>query len=200
MEVALCFGWIDGRANGVDAEWWLVRYTPRRAKSIWSQKNIAIIGRLVEAGRMRPPGLAAVEAAKTDGRWERAYAGPTTITVPDDFATILAENDDAAAFFAGLNKSDRYLVLWRVETASVKARTLRIKAMIGLLAVGKFPGLTTKSVNAKKNADKQKPVIQRAGKRKRREVSNEVEDTLIVQTTPSKQPRREGLRRRHQDD
>ena len=81
VETALCFGWIDGRANGLDQDWWLVRYTPRRAKSNWSQKNVNTVSQLLEQGRMRPAGLAAVETAKADGRWERAYAGPATITV-----------------------------------------------------------------------------------------------------------------------
>lgn len=139
VETALCFGWIDGRANPYDKEWWLVRYTPRRAKSIWSQKNVRTVARLVEDDRMRPAGLAAVEAAKADGRWDRAYAGPATITIPDDFATALHMDPAAASFFDTLNKTDRYSVLWRVQTASPKTRQNRIKSLVQTLAQGTWP-------------------------------------------------------------
>ncbi|CAI7594423.1 unnamed protein product [Penicillium pancosmium] len=153
VETALCFGWIDGRANGFDKDWWLVRYTPRRAKSIWSQKNVNTIGRLIEMGRMRPAGLTAVEAAKADGRWERAYAGPATTTVPDDFAAILKENSAAEAFFESLNKSDRYSVLWRVQISSPKARSKKIATLVAMLAKGERLTATkpssTKSEKAK---------------------------------------------------
>ncbi|KAJ5638731.1 hypothetical protein N7528_001121 [Penicillium herquei] len=139
VEIALCFGWIDGRANGFDKDWWLVRYTPRRAKSIWSQKNVQTVNKLMETGRMRPAGLAAVEAAKADGRWERAYAGPATISVPDDFRTALKASPEADTFFETLNKTDRYSVLWRIQTASVKSREKRIEALVQQLAQKKHP-------------------------------------------------------------
>ncbi|KAG8527408.1 uncharacterized protein KY384_007560 [Bacidia gigantensis] len=139
VETALCYGWIDGRANGLDDQWWLVRYTPRRAKSIWSKKNVATIARLAEEGRIRPAGIAAVEAAKADGRWDRAYAGPATIEVPVDLATALAGELAAKRFFEGMNKTNRYSVLWRVETASPKARAGRIEAMLKMLVEGKSP-------------------------------------------------------------
>ena len=150
VETALCFGWIDGRANAYDKDWWLVRYTPRRAKSIWSQKNVNTVGQLLEKGRLRPAGLAAVEAAKTDGRWERAYAGPATITVPEDFATALALEPAAASFFKTLNKSDRYSVLWRVQTASPKARDNRIKTLVQTLAEGKWPAASATPVSKRR--------------------------------------------------
>jgi uncharacterized protein YdeI (YjbR/CyaY-like superfamily) len=157
VEVALCFGWIDGRANGLDSNWWLVRYTPRRSKSIWSQKNVNTIGRLLKEGRMRPAGLAAVEAAKADGRWERAYAGPATITVPDDLAAALSAEPAAASFFECLNKTDRYAVLWRVQTASPQSRPKRIQALVQMLAVGRQPGAPAKPVGKpNKNVDKRK--------------------------------------------
>lgn len=140
VEVALCFGWIDGRANGLDDKFWLVRYTPRRAKSIWSQKNVNTVARLIEEGRMRPAGIAAVETAKADGRWDRAYAGPATIVVPEDFQVALDAVPAAKAFFDWLNKSQRYSVLWRIETASPKARLGRIEALVQMLATGKVPG------------------------------------------------------------
>ncbi|KAF2422166.1 hypothetical protein EJ08DRAFT_672823 [Tothia fuscella] len=140
VETALCFGWIDGRANIIDDEWWCVRYTPRRAKSIWSKKNVNTIARLTEEDRMRPACLVAVEGAKGDGRWDRAYAGPATIQVPDDFAAALAHGPIASAFFESMNKSDRYAVLWRVETASTLNRAKKIETLVKMLAAGKRPG------------------------------------------------------------
>lgn len=150
VETALCFGWIDGRANALDKDWWLVRYTPRRTKSIWSQKNVKTVGQLLEANRMRPAGLAAVESAKADGRWERAYAGPATITVPDDFAIALSKEPAAATFFETMNKSDRYSVLWRVQTASPKARDNRIKTLVQTLLEGKWPATSAASSTKRK--------------------------------------------------
>jgi uncharacterized protein YdeI (YjbR/CyaY-like superfamily) len=90
VESLLCFGWIDGRVNRLDDHSYLVRVTPRRPRSVWSQKNVAAVAELTAAGRMRPAGLAQVEAARADGRWDRAYAGSATITVPDDLAAALA--------------------------------------------------------------------------------------------------------------
>jgi uncharacterized protein YdeI (YjbR/CyaY-like superfamily) len=163
VEIALCFGWIDGRANGLDNNWWLVRYTPRRSKSIWSQKNVNTVGRLLEEGRMRPAGVAAAEAAKADGRWERAYAGPATITVPDDLATALAAEPAAASFFEGMNKTDRYAVLWRVQITSPRSRAKRIKALVQMLAEGKRPGAPAKpAVKPKENVDMKKANTRRA--------------------------------------
>jgi uncharacterized protein YdeI (YjbR/CyaY-like superfamily) len=139
VATALCFGWIDGRANGYDADWWLVRYTPRRAKSIWSQKNVNTVSQLLQNGRMRPAGLAAVAAAKADGRWDRAYAGQATMTVPEDFETALAAEPAAEEFFGTLNKSERYSALIRVQTASPTARVKRIETLVRMLAEGKKP-------------------------------------------------------------
>jgi uncharacterized protein YdeI (YjbR/CyaY-like superfamily) len=138
VEVALCHGWIDGRANRVDDDWFTVRYTPRRARSVWSQKNVATVARLVAEGRMRPAGLAQVEAAQADGRWDRAYAGPATITVPDDLAAALAAEPAAEAFFAGLDATNRYAVLWRVHTAATpQTRAKRIAASVQMLTEGR---------------------------------------------------------------
>lgn len=196
VELALCFGWIDGRANAFDHDWWLVRYTPRRPKSIWSQKNVNTIERLLKEGRMRPAGVVAVEAAKADGRWERAYAGPATITVPDDFATALAAEPAAAAFFEGMNKSDRYSVLWRVQTASPRSRAQRIESLVQMLADGKRPGAPAKPVvKPKKNAD-----TKRAVKRKAAVISSpasaKIDSAPPTDDDQERQPRRTGLRRR----
>lgn len=138
VEVALCHGWIDGRANRVDDDWFTVRYTPRRPKSVWSQKNVQSVARLTAEGRMRPAGLAAVEAAQADGRWDRAYAGPATITVPDDLIAALATEPAAQEAFAGLDGANRYAVLWRVHTAATpQTRAKRIAACVQLLAEGR---------------------------------------------------------------
>ncbi|MQA33620.1 YdeI/OmpD-associated family protein [Modestobacter roseus] len=137
VEVALCHGWIDGRSNRVDDTWFTVRYTPRRPRSVWSQKNVATVARLVAAGRMRPAGLVQVEAARADGRWDRAYAGPATITVPADLAAALAEIPGAAAAFEALRSQDRYAVLYGVHAARTpQTRARRIAAAVQQLAGG----------------------------------------------------------------
>ena len=137
VESALCFGWIDGRSNRLDDRFYLQRMTPRRPKSPWSQRNVEWVGRLVEAGRMRPAGLAAVEAAQADGRWEQAYAGPATVTVPDDLAAALAAEPAAQQQFDALNRTNRYAVLWRVHTAASEGtRAKRIAALVELLKDG----------------------------------------------------------------
>jgi uncharacterized protein YdeI (YjbR/CyaY-like superfamily) len=138
VESLLCFGWIDGRANRVDDLHYTVRVTPRRPKSVWSKKNVEWVQRLSDAGRMRPAGLAAVEAAQADGRWDRAYAGSATITVPDDLAAALAEQPAAQQFFEELDGANRYAVLWRVHTATTPAtRAKRIATLVQMLAEGR---------------------------------------------------------------
>ena len=137
VESSLCFGWIDGRSNRLDDHFYLQRITPRRSRSVWSQKNVEAVEALIAAGRMRPAGLAAVEAARADGRWERAYAGSATITVPDDLAAALAAEPAAQESFATLDGTNRYAVLWRVHTAATPAtRAKRIAALVGMLAEG----------------------------------------------------------------
>ena len=138
VESCLCFGWIDGRSNRLDDRFYLQRITPRRARSVWSQKNVTTVERLIAEGRMRPAGHAAVEAAKADGRWERAYAGPATITVPDDLAAALSAEPAAQQAFDALDGQNRYAVLWRVHTAaSPAARAKRIATLVQMLAEGR---------------------------------------------------------------
>jgi uncharacterized protein YdeI (YjbR/CyaY-like superfamily) len=140
VESALCFGWIDGRSQRLDETSYLQRITPRRPRSIWSQKNVAAVEALIAAGRMRPAGLAAVEAAQADGRWDRAYAGPATITVPDDLAAALAAEPAAQQAFDGLDGRNRYAVLHRVATAATpQTRARRIAALVTMLAEGRRP-------------------------------------------------------------
>jgi uncharacterized protein YdeI (YjbR/CyaY-like superfamily) len=137
VESCLCFGWIDGRSNRLDDSFYLQRITPRRARSVWSQKNVDAVEALILAGRMRPGGLAAVDAARADGRWERAYAGSATITVPDDLAAALAAEPAAQREFEALDGANRYAVLWRVHTAASDAtRAKRIAALVELLKDG----------------------------------------------------------------
>ncbi|HYO37255.1 MAG TPA: YdeI/OmpD-associated family protein [Geodermatophilus sp.] len=138
VESVLCFGWIDGRSNSVDERSYTIRVTPRRPRSVWSQKNVGTVGRLVAEGRMRPAGLAQVEAAQADGRWDRAYAGPATMTVPDDLTAALDAEPGARDAFAALGAQDRYAVLYRVQTAATPAtRARRIAAAVTALAGGR---------------------------------------------------------------
>jgi uncharacterized protein YdeI (YjbR/CyaY-like superfamily) len=194
VELALCFGWIDGRANAVDDNWWMVRYTPRRAKSLWSQKNVNAVAILEEQGRMRPAGRSAVQNAKHNGCWERAYAGPATIEVPADFATAIADNATAAAFFEGMNRSDRYSVLWRVETASPSSRAKRIEAMIQLLSIGKKPGAPSKSTQKQKTTGVKKVAKPSLPQKRQGRTLKRADHTPVKEDHQAIQPRREGLR------
>jgi uncharacterized protein YdeI (YjbR/CyaY-like superfamily) len=138
VESCLCFGWIDGRMNRLDDRFVLQRITPRRARSVWSQKNVDRVEALIETGRMRPAGHAAVDAARADGRWERAYAGAKDITVPDDLAAALDAEPALRAEFESLDGANRYAVLWRVHTAATPAtRAKRIAAAVEMLREGR---------------------------------------------------------------
>ena len=137
IEIALCWGWIDGQKKGLDDQHFLQRFTPRRAKSIWSKINVAKIASLIEAGRMQPAGQAQIDAAKADGRWEGAYDGARTATMPDDLQAALDANPKAKKFFATVNASNRYAVLWRVQTAvKPETRARRIEQQVEMLARG----------------------------------------------------------------
>lgn len=137
VEVALCFGWIDGQGKGYDDVSRLQRFTPRRARSVWSKVNTERAERLITEGRMRRPGMEAIEAAKRDGRWQRAYDPPSTATVPDDFLAALRKNKKAEAFFATLNKRNTYSVAYRLQTARTpETRARRLEAMIAMFERG----------------------------------------------------------------
>jgi uncharacterized protein YdeI (YjbR/CyaY-like superfamily) len=137
VEIALCWGWIDGQKKGLDDQHFLQRFTPRRARSIWSKINVAKVAALVEAGRMQPAGQAQIDAAKADGRWEGAYDGARTSIVPDDLQAALDANAKAKTFFATINASNRYAVLWRVQTAvKPETRANRIAQLVEMLARG----------------------------------------------------------------
>jgi uncharacterized protein YdeI (YjbR/CyaY-like superfamily) len=137
LDIALCFGWIDGQKGKFDDEYWLQKFTPRRAKSIWSQVNCAKVEGLIAEGKMREAGLKEVERAKTDGRWDAAYAPQSKVTVPDDLQTALDANPTAKAFFETLNSQNRYAILHRIITAKKpETRQSRIDKFITMLNNG----------------------------------------------------------------
>jgi uncharacterized protein YdeI (YjbR/CyaY-like superfamily) len=134
LDVALCFGWIDGTRRGLDETYFLQWYCPRRPRSSWSKVNVARVEALIAAGRMRPPGLAQVDAAKADGRWDRAYESQRTTTVPPDLAAALDEDDRAKAGFESLGKSERYaIILPLLKAVSALQRAERLSAAIASL-------------------------------------------------------------------
>lgn len=135
LEGALCYGWIDGQLKPESETTWLVKFTPRREKSIWSKINRAKALALVESGRMKPAGLSEIERAQADGRWDAAYDSPGTATVPPDLQTALNGNARAKAFFAKLDGANRYAVLWRIQTAKKsETRARRIKEFVAMMA------------------------------------------------------------------
>lgn len=137
LDCALCYGWIDGQKDALDAIYWLQKFTPRRTKSKWSQVNCQKVTDLIAAGRMQPAGLRQVEAAQADGRWAAAYASHSTITIPEDFQRELDQHPDAQAFFGTLNSQNRYAILYRIQTAVKPAtRAARIQKFIAMLAKG----------------------------------------------------------------
>ena len=137
IETAIAHGWIDGQINPWDDQAWLVRFTPRGPKSRWSQINCATAERLIDAGRMRPAGLAAVEAARADGRWAAAYPSQTGASVPAALLTALDGDAAASSFFSNLDSANRYAVLYRVHHAkSPGARAGMIAKMVAMLARG----------------------------------------------------------------
>jgi uncharacterized protein YdeI (YjbR/CyaY-like superfamily) len=139
VEVALCFGWIDGQGRRLDDDWFLQRFTPRRQRSTWSKINREKVAALTAAGRMRPAGLAEVARAQADGRWDAAYDSPATASVPDDLAAALEEAGLTVAF-AALDSRNRYAILHRVQTATKpETRARRIAKYVTMLAAGETP-------------------------------------------------------------
>lgn len=137
LDEALCYGWIDGQKSGLDETWWLQRFCPRRPGSRWSKVNTEKALALIEAGRMRPAGLKEVEAAKADGRWERAYESQAAAQVPPDLQAALDANPAAARFFATLTGANRYAVLYRVHEAKrAQTRAARIEKFVAMLERG----------------------------------------------------------------
>jgi uncharacterized protein YdeI (YjbR/CyaY-like superfamily) len=140
LDVALCFGWIDAQRKGLDDQYFLQRFCPRRPTSKWSKRNRDKVERLIASGQMTPAGLGEVERAKADGRWDAAYDGPANMKVPDDLAEELAKNEKAKAFFDALNSSNRYSILYRIHDAKrPETRTRRIEKFVGMLERGEKP-------------------------------------------------------------
>lgn len=137
LDEALCFGWIDGQLKTYDEKSYIQKFTPRRAKSIWSKKNIENFERLVKEGKMQPPGQKAADSAKADGRWSNAYDSPANMEVPEDFLIELSKDRKASAFFKTLNKANTYVIAWRLHTAKKpETRDKRIKTFIEMLSRG----------------------------------------------------------------
>ena len=137
LDVALCYGWIDGQKGSFDEKYFLQKFTPRRPKSIWSKINTGKVERLIASGEMKPSGLKAVEAAKLDGRWDAAYRSQKNISVPADFKSALGKNKNAKAFFESLTSAKRYSFLFRIETAKkAETREKRIRLFVEMLEKG----------------------------------------------------------------
>ncbi len=134
LDVALCYGWIDGQKKSYDEVTFLQKFTPRRAKSIWSKINREKVEALIQSKRMTPAGLKAIESAKQDGRWEAAYDSQSKTTVPEDFQAALDQNEKAKDFFATLKSVNRYAILFRIQTArKAETRVKRIQQFIEML-------------------------------------------------------------------
>ena len=135
VDSAICYGWIDGQKASFDDQHWLQKFTPRRPKSMWSKVNCDRATALIAQGRMQPSGLKQVELAKADGRWERAYASQSSITIPADFQSELDKNAKAKDFFSTLDSANRYAILWRIQDAKrPETRTARIQKFIEMLS------------------------------------------------------------------
>jgi uncharacterized protein YdeI (YjbR/CyaY-like superfamily) len=137
LETALCFGWIDGQKRAESEHYWLQRFTPRTAKSIWSKINKAKAEVLIASGRMRPAGFQEIDRAKRDGRWDAAYASASDAVVPDDLQAALDANEKAKAFFATLDSKNRYAVLFRIHNSKKQeTRARKIAQFVGMLSNG----------------------------------------------------------------
>jgi uncharacterized protein YdeI (YjbR/CyaY-like superfamily) len=137
LESALCYGWIDGQKKAENEHYFVQRFTPRRARSIWSKINTAKAEALIASGRMRPAGLLEVDRAKGDGRWDAAYSSASTSTIPDDLQQALDANPKAREFFLTLNSTNRYAILFRIQTVKkAETRARKIAQYIEMLGKG----------------------------------------------------------------
>ena len=135
VEEALCFGWIDGQRKSYDESSWIQKFTPRRSRSIWSKRNTVLVERLIEQGRMHPPGLKAVQEAKADGRWERAYASSKDMQIPEDFLLELRKHRKASVAFEALGKAERYSISFQLVNARTsETRKNRMNVILAKLA------------------------------------------------------------------
>jgi len=137
LDSALCFGWIDGQKKAESDEFWLQRFSPRTARSIWSKINKEKALALVREGRMRPPGLRQIQLAQQDGRWEKAYASASNATVPGDLQMALDVNKQAKAFFETLDRRNRYAILFRIQNVKkAETRAKKIARFVDMLSNG----------------------------------------------------------------
>ena len=137
LDIALCYGWIDGQKKGFDDQYWLQKFTPRGKKSIWSKINTEKAENLIASGEMKPAGLKTIEAAKQDGRWKAAYHSQKTMEVPEDFLSALEKNKKAKDFFATLKSAQRYSIMFRIQTAKkAETREKRIRQFVEMLERG----------------------------------------------------------------
>jgi uncharacterized protein YdeI (YjbR/CyaY-like superfamily) len=135
LEAALCWGWIDGQSRRIDEDWYVQKFTPRAARSLWSKINCGRVEALIASGKMKAAGLAEVERAKKDGRWARAYDSWSGAQVPEDLADALKRNKRASTFFAGLDSRNRYAILHRIQTVKKpETRARRIAEFVRMLA------------------------------------------------------------------
>jgi len=135
LDEALCYGWIDGQKKKFDDLSFIQKFTPRRAKSMWSKRNIEHISRLESLGKIQSPGWAAINEAKEDGRWAKAYDSPSQMTIPEDFIDLLSTNPEAKEFFESLNKTNRYSIAWRLQTSkTAKARSKMMDKILTMMA------------------------------------------------------------------
>jgi len=137
LDVALCFGWIDGQRKPFDDKFFLQKYTPRRARSKWSKRNVGLVAKLIESGEMHAAGHAEIERAKRDGRWDAAYDSPANIQVPPDLQAELDARPAAAEAFAALNSTNRYSILYRLHDAKrPETRARRLEQFVAMLERG----------------------------------------------------------------
>jgi len=137
LDVALCYGWIDGQLKKIDDKSWLHKFTPRRAKSIWSKKNTVRAEQLLILKKMKPSGLKEMDNAKIDGRWSKAYDSPGNMNIPADFLVKLSKNKKALSFFNSLNRTNKYSISWRLQTAKKpETRLKRMDIILDMLSNG----------------------------------------------------------------
>jgi uncharacterized protein YdeI (YjbR/CyaY-like superfamily) len=138
LDVALCYGWIDSQVKKYDTDSYIQKFSTRGPKSIWSKRNREHVARLIKAKKMRPPGLAHIQAAKRDGRWDGAYDSPANMKIPTDFLKELSKDKKAKAFFDTLNRANLYAIGWRLQTAKKpETRARRMSAILAQLKAGK---------------------------------------------------------------
>jgi len=138
LQVALCYGWIDGQSQSIDEDSYKQKFTPRRPRSMWSKRNTQFAKQLIKDGKMKKAGLVQIEAAKKDGRWEKAYDSPGKMVIPEDFLKALSKNKKAKTFFESLSKVNTYAIAWRLQTAKTpETRAKRMKIILEMMRNGK---------------------------------------------------------------